>query len=171
MSDFQLILRKSPSRNEFRNRIGVDKFNALTEITIKKDNFVCKGCGFRPINETIARKILYLHLIEEDKVDYTKSKCVSLCKACLTTQHIDQAIKSGFVTLVNSTFSQAQLIEMQRINALHNSVRPENYRVLETNPLEFLEKMEGDNAGIKSLTRFNKTKVVFTSKFEWDDYI
>jgi hypothetical protein len=166
MSYFQLILRITPSIKEFRDKIGLDNYNKLKEEGLKNSNFSCQGCKISPPSQDSARKTLFLNVIEENQEDCMQSKCVTLCKACTATQHVDSAIKNEWVTLVNSTFSQVQLIEMQRINQLQNNIRPENFRILKINPLEFLKKLEN-----QEVNRINKTKIIFTSKFEWDDYV
>lgn len=166
MSDFQLTLRITPSIKEFRDKIGLENYNKLKEDGLKNSNFSCQGCKISPPSQDNARKSLFLNVIEENTEDYKQSKCVMLCKACTATQHIDMAIRNEWVTLVNSTYSQVQLIEMQRINQLHNNIKSENFRILKINPLEFLKKLEN-----QEVNRINKTKIIFTSKFQWDDYV
>jgi len=163
MEEFDLSLKISVSEKAFQEQIGKAEYDKIKEETFKRDKCTCCGCGYHPFDESKINKSLSLHVIEINTEEINKSECITLCIACHTTQHIDAAIKKEWIKLVNSTFSQKRLIEMCRINSFH-SLKDDNLRYLQTTPEEYLKKILDDK--IPSNT---KTKVIFTSKFEWGD--
>lgn len=164
MPDYSLKLRISPSDNEFKKLIILSEYNTLRDNTFASDKLACRGCGYRPFDESLLHKALGLHVESIDAVDLLNSPCATLCKACHTTQHIDVAVKKGWVELVNSSYSQKRLIEMCRINSLQNSANADNIRHLKINPEKFIQSIIEDTISPNS-----KAKVIFTSAFEWGD--
>lgn len=164
MEDFILQVRISPSDSEFAKTIGKEAYDKLKKETMIRDKHTCRGCGFRPLDEERAYAALNLHVIELNESNLTESPCIILCKACHTTQHVDVAINKDWVSLVNSSFSQKRLIEMGRINAVHNSIKEDDTRYLKGDPKEILERNK-HHLGLKTC----KLKVIFNNKFEWGD--
>ena len=164
MEEFNLSLKISPSDSQFKKTLGEEKYQKLKAKVLEANENKCCGCGYKPLDEKRASSILNLHVITINEENLEESECNCLCKACHTTQHIDVALNMGWVQLVNSTFSQKTLIEMCRINSVYNSIQENNIRHLTKTPEEFLEKLR---AG--TLPAPDKSKVIFTSKFEWGD--
>lgn len=161
---FDLKLKISPSDNAFRKMLTVEQYSKLKIDTFSKYRNTCQGCWFKPLDEQRAQVALNIHVISINEEKPEESECNILCRACHSTQHIDVSIEKEWVKLINSTYSQKSLIEMCRVNAIHNSVKEDDTRVLKTPPLEFLEKMK---AGL--LPANTKAKVIFTSSFDWGD--
>lgn len=163
MEEFTLQVRLSPSDSEFKKLIGIEIFDRIKKQTFTNDKNTCRGCGYRPLDDTRVNSALSLHVIEiADKPE--ESPCITLCRACHSTQHIDIAIEKEWVNLVNSVFSQRRLIEMGRVNAIHNSIKEDDTRYLQGDPKEILERNKY-HLGLKNC----KLKVIFTNKFEWGD--
>jgi hypothetical protein len=164
MEEFELKLRMSPSDNQFKKMIGQEVYDKLNKSIFKRDNFTCQGCGFHPLDESKASDALMMHVIEINEEKPEESPCVILCMACHSTQHIDISIEKGWVSLINSTYSQKSLIEMCRINVFHTRANSDDVRTLKTTPLDFLEKLKAEKIPANS-----KAKVIFTNKFNWGD--
>lgn len=163
MKEFELILRISESDSKVRNEIGVESFNKIFDEELVRTRNSCGGCGYRPLDESRVKSILSLHIIDYDPANPQNTTGIPLCKACHTTQHIDTAIKNGWVELVNSTYSQKTLIELCRMNVLQSNTNADNTRKLKTTPKEFLEKLK------LGTIPSSKTKIIFTSDFVWGD--
>lgn len=164
MELFELKLRISPSDSQFRELIGHEAYNKLHSETLKKSKFTCNGCGNRPLDDSKISSFLKLHVIEVNEKSPEESSCCIFCIACHSTQHIDIAIEKEWVELVNSTFSQSQLIVMCRTNGVLSSLTKENTRHLKIKPLDFLTSIKDG-----TLSENTKAKVLFTNKFEWGD--
>ena len=162
-TEFELKLRISPSDLAFKKLVGVEKYEKIKIKTVNACNSSCKGCGYKPLDDSRALQILGLHVIELNEENPEQSICTALCKACHDTQHIDVSVDKGWVKLVNSTYSQKSLIEMCRINSFGN-LNEDNLRNLKTTGRDFVEKMKAGN-----ISENSKAKVLFTSVFEWDD--
>ena len=164
MEGFELKLRISPPDSKFRKLIGHNTYNRLHLEELKKNRFVCGGCSYRPLDENRAIASLKLHVIEINKEKPEESPCIVLCIACHSTQHIDVSIEKGWVQLVNSNYSQRQLIDMCRLNSIHTHAKEDNLRHLKIPPLDFLLSMKDG-----TLSENTKSKVLFTNKFDWGD--
>lgn len=158
MEDFNLKLRLSSSDKEFRQLIGAEKYSILKERVLKRDDNQCVGCGRKSLNTDT----LLVHVISINEEVPEESECVSLCIACHSTQHFDICVKNDWVELVNSTYSQEQLIGHCRVGSLANIANEDTMRRLKITPQEFLEKLKNDMIPINS-----KAKVIFTNKFDW----
>lgn len=163
MEDFTLQVRISASDNEFKKLIGPEKFDKIKKETFSRDKNTCRGCGYHPLDDDRAGAILSLHVIEIAEIP-EESPCVVLCRACHSTQHIDVAVEKGWVSLVNSVFSQKRLIEVCRVNAIHSSIKEDDTRYLKGDPKEIIERNKFQ-FGSKNC----RLKVIFTNKFEWGD--
>lgn len=164
---FDLTLRIGVSERDYFNKFGQNAMevkNRIMNETLQKDNACCQGCNYKPLRADIATKILSPHLVEWDPNDINKAVFVSLCKACHTTQHIDKAISEGWVSIVNSSFSQKNLIEMCRVNSAHSHLKSGEIRMLKMTPEEYLDQLKNNTLPLHS-----RVKVIFTSKFEWGD--
>ena len=164
---FELIPKISPSEKDFFSKFGEKKLeikNKIHKEILEKNNNTCCGCNYRVMNENNAHKILQLHLVEENEDEINDSFFVVLCKACHLTQHIDKAIEDGCVNIVNSSFSQRNLIEMCRINTISQYLKDGEVRILKTTQEEYLEQLKE-----KILPLHSRIKVIFTNKFDWGD--
>jgi len=158
--DFELKPRISTSEKDFFLKLGPnwkDIKNKIKAETFEKDNNICCGCQYKTK--------LNLHLDEENEQDLEKSTFFSLCKACHTTQHIDKAIEEGWVSVVNSTFSQKGLIEICRVSDVSQHLKNGNIRILKITPEEYLINLKENTLPLHS-----RVKVIFTSKFEWGEF-
>ena len=164
MEEFELKLRISPSDAQFKKLLSPEVYIKLKSDTFKKYKFTCQGCGFHPFDESKAVVALSMHVIEINEEKPEESVCNILCKACHSTQHIDVSVRENWVELVNSTYSQKSLIEMCRINAIHNSVKEEDTRRLKIPASNYIDRVKDG-----SWPEATKVKVIFTNNFEWGD--
>ncbi len=164
MEEFELKMKISVSDKEFKKLVGPIVYQKIVSDTFKRDNHTCQGCKYHPLDESLASKALSCHVVEINQEMPEESECQTLCLACHSIQHIDVAIEKGWVQLVNSTFSQKSLVEMCRVNAVFNSIKDDNTRFLKTPAKVFLEEFKNN-----IINKNIKTKVIFTTNFEWGD--
>lgn len=165
--EFDLKPKISYSEKDFFLKLGenwVDIKNEIHERILEEESYTCKGCNYRAMNENLGKRILQLHLVEEDEEDPLKSLFVPLCKACHTTQHIDRAIELGQVNIVNSHYSQRSLIEMCRLSSTAQPLRDGDIRILKTTPEEYLYDLKNN-----TLLKNSRVKIIFTNKFDWGE--
>lgn len=158
--NFELKPRISISEKDFFLKLGPNSQEIKKKIqneTFSRDESTCRGCGYRT-------QSLFVHLVEENEQDLENSVFISLCKACHTTQHIDKAISEGWVSVVNSSFSQKSLIEICRVNDVSQHLKNGNIRILKMTPEEYAIQLKENTLPLHS-----RVKVIFTSKFEWGE--
>ena len=109
-----LKLRVCISETSYKTKVGKQNWEALEYITKSYANFKCESCNHKPKEEQLIHTDLLTHVISENLNDPLNTPTICLCKACHSTQHIDTAIKNNWVDLVNSKFSQSQLVNMCR---------------------------------------------------------
>jgi hypothetical protein len=160
MKEYDLSLKISPSDKEFKKIIGDEAYEKKKAEILARDKYMCCGCDRQPMNG----KGLLMHVEKINEENPIESECSTLCLACHATQHIDVAIKNGWVEIVNSLFSQRRLISECRTNNFTNVASHDNTRILKTKPEEYLQKiLDG------TVSPNTKAKVIFTSAFEWGD--
>jgi hypothetical protein len=160
-----LKIKISPSEKSVFQNIDKDALEKIYRDNIEHNNYCCSGCGYRVLNIENVFKTLQIHVAEENKDKPEESKFTVLCKPCHATQHIDKAIENGWVNIVNSSFSQKNLIEICRINSVIKYLNDGEIRILKMKPEEYLYKLEKGE-----LSPENKIKVIFTNKFEWPEF-
>lgn len=163
-SDTRLKLRISVLDKDVRNAIGQESFEKLFDQALAETRGSCGGCGYRPLDDSKTKSIISFHITDFNPENPEEVSGIPLCRACHMTQHIDIAIEKDWVELVNSTHSQKTLIELCRINAIHNNVNADNTRKLQTTPKDFLEKLK-----LGKILPSSKAKVIYTSNFSWGD--
>jgi hypothetical protein len=107
---------------------------------------------------------LFYHIDKPDFSHPERSSGVTLCKMCHLTQHIESAIKKGWVIFVNSTYDQNNLIRLIRSGQIHGAVEQRMVIQLKKTSEQFLEEWKSGK------TVFTPTlKVIFNNKFVIDD--
>lgn len=142
----------SYSEKDFKQNFGDDIWLSLTKDVPKES---CKYCGFSPSN----KDILQFHLSRVD-LDPSKSSIDVLCNACHATQHVDKSLGLGWVRLVNSRYTQAQLTQICRANQLQTNYENRWIVDLSVEPGHFLSLFQEH-------MKKGKIKVVFTQNFAW----
>lgn len=148
----------SSSDKDFRKKIGDELWEKIKSKTFRDNNYKCQGCNFEPY-DIPTETVLDIHLIEEDLEKIENSKFITLCKLCHIIEHADVAIEYGFVSLVNSRFSQGELVNICRNSALADHVRDGDIRYLRKTLPDFLEELK-DGRALEG-----KVKFVFTEKY------
>jgi len=103
----------SPSEKAFREKVGAETWETIQNKTLRDGNYKCKGCGFEPY-DVDPNSVMSAHLVEEDEKDAIKSKTTIACQLCHIIQHADVAIEKGYVELVNSHYTQGELVNICR---------------------------------------------------------
>lgn len=153
---FELRPTTSPSDKEFRNKIGEEVWLRMKSVAFRNDEYKCQGCGFRPY-DVEPDKVIDIHLVEENLEKPEESIVRTTCVLCHLIEHADAAIKSGYVELVNSHYTQGELVNICRNNAISSHLSDIRY-IKKTLP-EYLEELNSGRA------LEGKVKLVFTQKF------
>ena len=154
---FDLKLRISPSEKNFRERIGPEAFAKLKAETFQKNGYICQGCEY---DGNVNHASIDFHLVEINEDEPLESKFATLCKACHLTQHVDVAVEKEMVNIVNSTFTQAKIIEITQCKG--NGISEINTRILKTPAIEIIEKIRNG-----TISKQTKIKIVFTVNFKF----
>jgi len=155
---FQIRPTISPSDKEFKNKVGAEAWEKIKSKTFRDNNFKCQGCGFEPY-DVPAEKVLDAHLVSENENNLNDSEFRTTCVLCHVIEHADAAINQGYVALVNSKFSQGELVNICRNGALSSHVEDGDIRYLRKTLPEFLEELK-DGRSLEG-----KVKFVFTEKY------
>lgn len=161
MSSFTLALGFGPSDTDFINSIPKEEWKIIREEAYRHCNSHCAGCGYVP--ETLAE--LSPH-IDDCKLGDTNSASIRiLCKACHAIKHFDIAAERGWVTLVNSTYSQEKLVEICREgrHILMAEMEANNIIILQHKDVrEYASDLKSGK-----VRNNDKIKVVFGKNFDW----
>lgn len=168
-----LNIEISPSERMVMDTIGKENWQKLSNLTVSKGSYTCTGCGFVPFEgQKLRVHILPYNMASFDlKNDFMQLESLLLCDACHTIKHFDIAANSGHVRLVNSDFTQKDLIAVCRhgnraLNAYVKGGNNITKRIfpLKKRPEEYLKEINED------FKKYNpKIKVVFTDSFKWDN--
>lgn len=156
--EFVLRPTMSPSDKEFRARIGEESWMKLKSSAFRSDSFKCVGCGFQAF-DTEPDKVLDIHLIKENLDSPEESEIRTTCVFCHLVEHADAAIAGGYVELVNSHFSQSELVNICRNESLAYHIEIGDVRSIKKTFAEYLEELRDGRAFE------GKVKLIFTDKF------
>jgi hypothetical protein len=155
---FELRPTTSSSDKEFRNKIGEEVWLRMKSSAFRNDGYKCQGCGFEPY-DIEPETVLDIHLVKESLENPEESKIRTTCMFCHIIEHADVAVSRGYVELVNSRFSQGELVNIYRNNALSSHVEIGDVRYIKKALPDYLEELKSGKA------LEGKVKVVFTNKF------
>lgn len=153
---FELKPVISPSDKDFRNKVGEEVWLKMKSVSFRNDRYKCQGCGFEPY-DIEPDKVLDIHIIEEDLENPENSKVRTTCMFCHIVEHADAAVNGGYVELVNSHFTQGELVNICRNDSLYSHM--EDIRYIKKTLPEYLEELKSGRA------LEGKVKFVFTKKF------
>lgn len=148
----------SPSDKSFRDKIGVEAWEEIKNKSFRDSGYKCCGCGFEPY-DVDPNDVLSMHLVEENEENHKDSKVVTICQICHVIQHADVAMQKGFVELVNSYFTQGQLVNICRNGELSHHIENGEIRYIKKTLPEFLEELKSGRA------KEGKVKFVLTKKY------
>ncbi len=161
MRNFKLIPSVSLSENDFKDSLprGREQYDEIVNSFYEKCSDVCNGCG----HSNGDKSSLQAHLHWWDEKNHETAEFVLLCKACHAIKHFDQAAKNGWVVLVNSVYSQSELIARNRRSRLIlDDIKASKIVVLKKSAEEYLKEILESE-----LNRNEKTKILFGNKFVW----
>jgi hypothetical protein len=156
--DLKFVPNISPSEKDFRQKIGVDDWEKLKSKTFRDDNHKCITCSFEPF-DVDPNEILNIHLEEENPENLIDSKIRTICVFCHMIEHADVAISKGYVELVNSHYTQGEIVNICRNGFLSNHIQDGSIRILKKDLQEYLEELKSGRS------KEGKIKLIFTKKF------
>lgn len=156
--EFKLWPIISPSDKEFKIKIGEEAWERIKNLSFRDSGFKCCGCGFEPY-DVDPNEVLGIHLIEEDLENSENSKVITTCSLCHLIQHADAAINHGYVKLVNSFFSQGELVMVCRSGKSSYHIEKGDIRYLKKTLPEYLEELKSGSA------KEGKIKLIFTETY------
>ena len=124
----------------------------------RNDGYKCLGCGFEPY-DIEPEKVLDIHLVEENEENPEESKVRTTCMFCHMIEHADAAVSGGYVELVNSHFTQGEIINICRNHSSGYHIERGDIRYIKKTSAEYLEELKSG----RSLE--GKVKLIFTDKF------
>lgn len=168
-----LRLEISPSEKKIFESIGKENWSKLHKLTVSKGEYICTGCGFAPVQGQALR--IHVLPFSETEFDleamFLELPTTVLCDACHSLKHFDLAVQLGQIRLVNSDFTQKDLIAVcrhgnQAVNAYVKGSRKIEKRIfpLKKKPEDYLREIVEDEKAYNP-----KIKAIFTDKFNWDN--
>lgn len=169
--DFSIEI--SPSERAIKKEIGEEKWLKLKYITSGRSQKKCLLCEYVPKpNQKLS---MHIHPFDQDifdlNSDFDKLETSLLCDACHTIKHFDHAAKSSMVRLVNSDFTQKDLVLICRAgNKVLNAYAIGGHGIerkifpLKKSPVDYLSEINDSRKNINP-----KIKLIFTDKFVWDN--
>lgn len=168
-----LRIEFSPSERLIKGELGDENWLKLKKITFGKSKIKCLLCGFVPGDGQKLK--MHIHPYDPDMIslvdDFEKLGTSLLCDACHTIKHFEHAAKAGVIRLVNSDFTQKDLVLVCRAgNQVLNGYVLGGFGIerkifpLKKKPLEYLEEIKDSEKNINP-----KIKLIFTEKFDWNN--
>lgn len=159
MRPFKLIPSISFSEKDFTATISKEKWEEIKESVYQNNSGQCYGCGYCPVD----KKMLQIHLHWWDEKNYDSAEFMLLCEACHAIKHIDVTIANGWAVLVNSVYTQEEIIRRNRSSgAIRKDIDEHKIVLLKKTLKEYYEEIE-----LSELHRNEKTKILFGNKFAW----
>jgi hypothetical protein len=159
MTPFSLIPSVSLSEKTFLETIPIEQWNLIKHSIYTKQPDYCFGCSYTPEN----KKHLQIHLHVENTNNPELSEFLLLCEGCHSIKHFDITAKNNWCVLVNSVYSQEELMLKNRHNGLiRKDIMNNKIILIKKTPDEYLAEI------IESRVNINlKTKILFGNKFSW----
>ncbi len=122
----------------------------------------CQCCDFIPK----PTQKLKMHVVSLNDIAPMDSICVLLCDACYYIKHFELAIELDYPVLVNSEYSQIDLVKIQRNStiAINNEIDKKRISILKQKPIDYLNTIKKDNLLFSPYIKF-----VFGDKFNWSN--
>lgn len=159
MIPFKLTPSISPSEKDFVDIISCEKWEEIKSGIYEKSSNCCYGCGHTPRDI----KQLTVHLHWWDGVNLATAQFFLLCEACHSIKHFDITMLKNWVVLVNSVYSQEELLKMNRIpGQIKENIEKMKIVLLKKTAEEYFNEIKESE-----LNRNDKTKVLFGNKFVW----
>lgn len=160
MRPFKLIPSISFSEKDFTDSVSKEQWEKIKEEKIYLNHSgKCFGCGYTPENV----KMLQIHLHWWDGKNHDTAEFLLLCEGCHALKHFDIAIEKGWVVLVNSVYSQEDIIVKNRSSkTIRKEIDDNKIVLLKKTAKEYFEEIKESE-----LNRNEKTKILFGNKFSW----
>lgn len=156
--NFELKPTISESDKEFKSKIGEESWSKIKSSTFRNDGYKCRGCGFEPYDVDVD-KVIFLHIVNGNLEKPEDSETKTMCAFCHLIEHADAAVLGGYVEIVNSHFTQGEIVNICRNNSLSYHIEQGDIRKLKKPLSEYLEDLKSG----KSLE--GKIKLIFTEKY------
>jgi len=148
----------SPSDKEFRSKVGDEVWLKMKSTAFRNDGYKCQGCGFSPY-DVEPEKVLDIHLVKEDLENPEDSEVRTTCMFCHVIEHADAAVIGGYVELVNTHFTQGEIVNICRNESLSYHIERGDIRYIKKTLADYLEDLKSGRA------LEGKVKLIFTEKF------
>ena len=161
--DFKLLICNSYSEKNFISNYGQELYNILSDAAFKEHKWHCAGCGHL-VPEYKRLQNLKLHIYDVNTTNPELSKGVPLCNFCHYTQHIEIPAKNNWIELINSVYSQTNLIRLMRGDKIYPNLNNRTIIKLKKTPQELLNEIHNGTFQLS-----NTLKIIFTDKVSFDD--
>lgn len=160
MKEEEFIFRPliSPSDKDFRDKVGIEAWEIMKSKALRDNDYKCCGCGFTPY-DVDPSGVLDIHIVEVNKESLEDSETRTMCKLCHVIEHADVAMDKGFVELVNSYFTQGEIVNICRNKEVAHHIENGEIRYIKKPIQEFLEELNSGRA------KEGKVKFVLTEKY------
>lgn len=174
----ELNIEICPSEKNIAKIIGSDKWAMLSRYAFDNNPHRCHFCNYPEPSEhiqiTSQKPRLNVHLLPFDESldlekDFKKLQTLLVCDACHALHHFDFSVQKNWIKLVNSSFSQTDLIKICRFsNRMVNAYIIGGHMVekhifpLKKTPQKYLDEINESKMNINK-----KIKVIFTENFDW----
>lgn len=140
--------------------MGKDSLKAYFEAVKKEYNNTCACCEFQPA----PNQRLKLHVVSVNQEKPEMSPGVPLCEACFALKHFEGSVKKQEIKLVNSVYSQGDLLKIQRQSNARLKFEEDRKKImgLKKSPEEYLKEILEDPKLIDP-----KIKVLFGRNLAW----
>ena len=147
MEEEEFVFRPliSPSDKAFKDKVGVEVWERMKSKAFRDDGHKCCGCGFEPY-DVDPNDVLDIHVVEENEESSEDSIIRTTCKLCHIIEHGDVAMEGGYVALVNSYFTQGEIVNICRNRELAHHIEKGEIRYIKKPFQEFLEELKSGRA-------------------------
>lgn len=174
----ELNIEICPSEKNVAKIIGPENWSFLSKFTFQNNPHRCYFCNYPEPSELLKvqseKPRLNVHILPFDEnlnleQDFKKLQTMLLCDACHAIQHFDFTVEKKWIKLVNSSFSQIDLIKICRFsNRMVNAYIMGGHEVekhifpLKKTPEKYLDEIKESKLNVNK-----KIKLIFTKNFDW----
>ncbi len=162
MEYIDLKVEAKSLEHELLALVGKDGVNQIFSKIRQTQKNQCAGCGFIPAKN----QRLKLYVDNIDTVQPSNSACYALCDACHALKHFQTLVENNQIVLCNSTYSQKDIIAIQRQSnkRVMAEIKYKKILLLKRNPAELLAELKEDG-----VIKDTKIKIVFGKNFNWQN--
>lgn len=140
--------------------VGRDVVNEMYKRARKESDGKCECCDY----ELKENQKFKMHIAKINEQEPESSRVFLICDACYYLKHFGLAVEKNYVRLVNSEYSQIDLIKIQRQSNKRTEYEIQKKRIslLKQPASEYYEQIKEDPKMINFYI-----KIVFRNNFDW----